>query len=67
MAAMQHVAREHLADGDLLLINKLGRYYTVTRGHGLDAPPDIETGLTKKQAYTRWSEIVRRDVLELGE
>jgi len=67
MKAIQEIAREQLSNGDVVRITKLNRQYTVTMLHNDDYAPDMETGLNKKQAYTRWSEIVRRDALELDD
>ena len=67
MASIQEIAREQLSSGDTMRITKLMRQYTVTMLHADDSPPEMETGLNKRQAYTRWSEIVRHDVLELDD
>lgn len=65
MNSIQEIARESLSNGDTLRITKLGREYQVNILHVDNSPPDIELGLNKKEAYTRWSEVVRHDVLEL--
>ncbi len=67
MNSIKEVGREKLSNGDTLRITKLGREYQVNILHIDDSPPDIELNLNKKQAYTRWSEIVRCDVLELDD
>jgi len=65
MKAIQEIAREQLSNGDIMRITKLMRQYTVSILHHDDSPPDMESGLNKRQAYTRWSNIVRHDVLEI--
>ncbi len=65
MARIQEIGKEQLSNGDTLRITKLGREYQVNVLHIDDSPPDVELNLNKKQAYTRWSEIVRDDVLEI--
>ena len=65
MTSIKEIGRESLSNGDTLRITKLGREYQATIMHIDDSPPDLEIGLNKQQAYTRWSEIVRHDVLEV--
>ena len=67
MTSHVEVGREQLSNGDTLRITKRGREYQVNILHIDDSPPDCEFNLNKKQAYTRWSEIIRQDVLELND
>ena len=67
MKSHTEIAREQLANGDTLRITKFNRCYQVAILHVDDSPPFLELNLNKKQAYTRWSEIVRQDVLELDD
>ena len=65
MNSIKEIGREQLSNGDTLRVTKLGKEYQVNILHIDDSPPDVVTNLNKQQAYTRWSEIVRRDVLEI--
>lgn len=65
MERIQEVAREGLSNGDTLRITKFSRCYQIAILHIDDSPPELYINLSKKEAYTKWSEVVRHDVLEI--
>ncbi len=67
MTKIKVIGKELLSNGDTLQITKLGRQYQVSTLHYDNSPPIVELRLNKKQAYARWSEIVRHDILELDD
>ncbi len=67
MKSIQRISKEQLANGDTLIMTKIGREYQLSIQHIDDSPPEIKLRLNKKQVYARWGEILRHDVLELDD
>jgi hypothetical protein len=64
-ARIKTVEKEHLSDGGMAIITKLGMGWGFTRTYAsLEQPPDCHINITKAQAYELMAQAIINDVLE---